>query len=112
MAAKDIEFEFYLQMPTGKVGEDNWEIGGEITARGRVEGEYCPAEPDVGNRYPWFEDIDIKDVEVLADRQKPGQLEREREERWVPLPEALRPFLNAWIAQNNDWLQEELESNM
>lgn len=104
------EFEFDL------LTEDGHLISEAIPFRGELTGHRQPAEPDVGIFQPFWEDIDITDVEIevtMRNRDKPHMGFSGGNTVWQKLPEYLQPSFDRWLALDStqEWLMDALEKD-
>jgi hypothetical protein len=104
------EFEFDLLTPDGCL------ICECIPFRGTLTGHRQPAERDVGIMSPFWEDVDITDVEIevtMKNRDKPHMGFGGGNTVWQKLPAELEPYFQRWLENDRtqEWLQDELEKD-
>jgi hypothetical protein len=102
------EFEFDLLTPDGCL------ICECIPFRGTLTGHRQPAERDVGIMSPFWEDVDITDVEIevtMKNRDKPHMGFSGGNTVWQKLPASLEPYFHLWMDMDStqERLIEQLE---
>ena len=105
-------FEFEFDMLT----KDGCLIAERIPFRGNLTGHRQPAEPDVGSFQPFWEDIDVENVEIevtMRNRDKPHRGFSGGNTVWQTLPVDMNPYFQRWLdlPSTQELLMEQLEED-